>query len=62
MQDDERPPKTRNVTIAVGDVTAVAKRTIPVPAITDGVLLARDLVKNPQTICTLKSLRAELSL
>ena len=45
-----RPPKTRNVTIAVGDVAAVRKAYDPRSAITDGVLLARDLVNEPANV------------
>jgi leucyl aminopeptidase len=49
-KDDERPPKTRNMTIAVGDVAAVRKAYVPRSAITDGVLLARDLVNEPANV------------
>jgi leucyl aminopeptidase len=49
-KDDERPPKTRNVTIAVGDVAAVRQAYSPRAAIADGVLLARDLVNEPANV------------
>ena len=49
-KDDERPPKARNVTIAVGDVAAVRKAFTPGSATTDGVLLARDLVNEPANV------------
>src|SRR6516225_2682677 len=49
-KDDEKTPKTRNVTIAVGDVAAVRKAFNPRSAITDGILLARDLVNEPANV------------
>ena len=49
-KDDEKSPKTRNVTIEVGDVAAVRKAFNPRSAIADGVLLARDLVNEPANV------------
>jgi leucyl aminopeptidase len=50
-KDDERPPATRNVTVAVGgDVADARKAYQPRSAISDGVLLARDLVNEPANI------------
>jgi leucyl aminopeptidase len=49
-KDEEKSPKTRNVTIVVGDVAAVRKAFNPRSAITDGVLLARDLVNEPANV------------
>jgi leucyl aminopeptidase len=49
-KEDEKPPAVRNVTIAVGDVAAVRKADAPRIAISDGVLLARDLVNEPANV------------
>jgi leucyl aminopeptidase len=49
-KDDERPPATRNLTIAVGDVAAVREAYEPRAAISNGVLLARDLVNEPANV------------
>jgi len=49
-KDDEKPPAVRNVTIAVGDIAAVRKAFEPRAAISDGVLLARDLVNEPANV------------
>src|SRR5262245_16594400 len=42
-KDDEKPPAARNVTIAVSDSAAVRKAETSRVAISDGVVLARDL-------------------
>ena len=49
-KEDEKPPATRNVTVAVGDVAAARKAFDPRAAISDGVLLARDLVNEPANV------------
>ena len=49
-KEDEKPPAVRNITIAVGDVAAVRKADIPRVAISDGVVLARDLVNEPANV------------
>ena len=49
-KDDEKPPATRVMTIAVGDVAAVRKAYEPRSAISDGVMLARDLVNEPANV------------
>ncbi len=49
-KDDEKPPATRNVTVAVGDVANARKAYEPRSAICDGVLLARDLVNEPANV------------
>jgi leucyl aminopeptidase len=49
-KDDEKLPTTRNVTIAVSDVAAARKAYAPRSAISDGVLLARDLVNEPANV------------
>jgi len=49
-KDDEKPPATRNVTVAVGDVANARKAYEPRSAISDGVLLARDLVNEPANV------------
>ena len=49
-KEDEKSPKVRNVTIAVGDIAAVRTAFNPRSAITDGVLLARDLVNEPANV------------
>jgi leucyl aminopeptidase len=49
-KDDETPPVTRNVVIAVSDIAAVRKANEPRAAISDGVVLARDLVNEPANI------------
>jgi leucyl aminopeptidase len=49
-KEDEKPPAVRNVRIAVGDVAAVRKADIPRVAISDGVVLARDLVNEPANV------------
>jgi leucyl aminopeptidase len=49
-KDDEKPPAVRNITIAVGDVAATRKAYEPRVAISDGVVLARDLVNEPANV------------
>jgi leucyl aminopeptidase len=49
-KDDDKPPATRNVTIATGDIAAARKAYDPRAAISDGVLLARDLVNEPANV------------
>ena len=49
-KDDERPPAVRSMTIAVEDVTAARKAYEPRSAISEGVLLARDLVNEPANV------------
>lgn len=49
-KDDEKPPATRAITVAVGDITAARKAYEPRSAISDGVMLARDLVNEPANV------------
>ncbi len=49
-KDDEKLPSTRTVTVAVGDVAATRKAYEPRAAISEGVLLARDLVNEPANV------------
>ena len=49
-KDDEKPPAARNVMVAAGDVVAARKAYEPRAAISDGVLLARDLVNEPANV------------
>jgi leucyl aminopeptidase len=49
-KDDEKPPSTRHVTVAVGDVAVARKAYEPRAAISEGVLLARDLVNEPANV------------
>src|SRR5664279_481749 len=49
-KDDEKPPAKRSVTVAVGDVAAVRAAFTRREAISDGVLLARDLVNEPANV------------
>ena len=49
-KDDEKPPSTRHVAVAVGDVAAARKAFEPRAAISEGVLLARDLVNEPANV------------
>jgi leucyl aminopeptidase len=49
-KEDEKPPAVRNVTIAVADIAAVRKAYEPRVAISDGVVLARDLVNEPANV------------
>jgi len=49
-KDDDKPPAARNLTVAVGDVTAARNAFGPRAAISAGVLLARDLVNEPANV------------
>ncbi len=49
-KDDEKPPSTRAVTVAVGDVSATRKAYEPRAAISEGVVWARDLVNEPANV------------
>ena len=49
-KDDEKPPSTRHVRVAVGDVAATRKAYESRAAISEGVLLARDLVNEPANV------------
>jgi leucyl aminopeptidase len=49
-KEDEKPPAVRSVTVAVGDIAAVRKADAPRVAISDGVVLARDLVNEPANV------------
>jgi leucyl aminopeptidase len=49
-KEDEKPPATRNVMVAVGDTAAVRKVYTPRAAVSDGVLVARDLVNEPANV------------
>jgi leucyl aminopeptidase len=49
-KDDEKLPATRHVTVAVGDVAAARKAYDPRSAVSNGVLLARDLVNEPANV------------
>src|SRR5262245_42492351 len=49
-KDDEKPPATRHVTIAVGDIAAARKAYGPRSAVSEGVLMARDLVNEPANV------------
>ncbi len=44
------PPAKRSVTVAVGDVAAARKAYARREAISDGVLMARDLVNEPANV------------
>ena len=49
-KDDEKPPESRKVTIAVGDAAAARSAFAPRSGIADGVLMARDLVNEPANV------------
>jgi leucyl aminopeptidase len=49
-KDDEKRPALRTLTVAVGDVAAVRKAYERRAAISDGVVLARDLVNEPANV------------
>ena len=49
-KDEEKPPATRSVIVATGDVAAARKAYDPRAAISEGVLLARDLVNEPANV------------
>ena len=48
--DDDEKPVSRNVTIAVGDVARTRRAALACDAVTDGVLIARDLVNEPANV------------
>jgi leucyl aminopeptidase len=49
-KDDEKPPASRKVTVAVGDPAAARSAYVPSAAVANGVLLARDLVNEPANV------------
>src|SRR5262249_36721703 len=49
-KDDEKPPATRSLTIAVGDAAAARTAYDRGVAISDGVVLARDWVNEPANV------------
>jgi len=49
-KDDETPPSNRSLTVAVGDVAAARKAYASRAAVSDGVLMARDLVNEPANV------------
>jgi len=49
-KDDEKPPAKGAMTIAVGDIAAARKAYEPRAAISNGVMLARDLVNEPANV------------
>lgn len=49
-KEDEMPPARRSVTIAAADAAAARKADGPRAAVTEGVLLARDLVNEPANV------------
>jgi leucyl aminopeptidase len=49
-KDDDKPPASRKVTIAVGDVAAARGAYASRAAVADGALLARDLVNEPANV------------
>jgi leucyl aminopeptidase len=49
-KDDEDKPRSRNVTVAAGDVAAVRQAFLARAAVADGVLMARDLVNEPANV------------
>jgi leucyl aminopeptidase len=49
-KDDEKLPARRYVTIAVDDVAAARKAYDPLSAVSNGVLMARDLVNEPANV------------
>jgi leucyl aminopeptidase len=49
-KEDEKPPASRKVTIAVGDVAAARSAYAPRTAVAEGVLMARDLVNEPANV------------
>ncbi|MEJ2624503.1 MAG: leucyl aminopeptidase [Pseudolabrys sp.] len=50
QKDDEKAPKNRTVTIAVGDAAAARRAFAPLSGVADGVELARDLVNEPANV------------
>jgi leucyl aminopeptidase len=49
-KDDEKKPARRSITIAVGDVAAARRTSAAHEAVSDGVVLARDLVNEPANV------------
>ena len=49
-KDDDEKPASRSATVAVGDVTAARRAAVASDAVTDGVLIARDLVNEPANV------------
>ncbi len=49
-KEEETPPAKRSVTVAVGDVAAVRNAYQARAAVSDGVLMARDLVNEPANV------------
>jgi len=49
-KEDDKPPSNRNVTISVGDIAAARKAYEVRAAVSDGVVLARDLVNEPANV------------
>jgi leucyl aminopeptidase len=49
-KEDEKPPASRTVTVAVRDPAAARRAFAPLSAVADGVLLARDLVNEPANV------------
>jgi leucyl aminopeptidase len=49
-KEDETPPAKRSVTVAVGDVAAARVAYATREAVSDGVLMARDLVNEPANV------------
>ena len=49
-KEDEEMPARRSVTIAISDVAAARKALGPREAVTDGVIMARDLVNEPANV------------
>ncbi len=48
--DDDEKPVSRSVTVAVGDVARTRRAALACDAVTDGVLIARDLVNEPANV------------
>ncbi len=49
-KEEDKPPATRHVTIAVRDAAAARRAFAPLEAVSDGVVLARDLVNEPANV------------
>ncbi len=49
-KQEEKPPATRTVTVAVRDPAAARRAFAPLSAVADGVVLARDLVNEPANV------------
>ena len=50
LKDNDKPPASRKVTVAVGDVAGVRGAYAPRAAVADGALLARDLINEPANV------------